>query len=78
MHIKLSDFNAQVNKRGYQILFKGQTIGGAGVINCTLRGKAVSNQIKDYCKEAVREIHAIVEGNGRPYYYEMIKRINIF
>jgi len=70
-----SDFSTQVNAEGYQILYKGQKIGGAGIVG-KFKGRGRMQQIKDYSEMAERDICYLLEGSGYGYMIENITRIN--
>lgn len=76
-HLIYSDFGKNVNAEGYQITYKGQKIGGAGIIGKFKgRGNSRIAQMRDYAEMAEREISHLVNGNGMPRYYEAIDKIN--
>lgn len=76
-HLIYSDFGKNINAEGYQITYKGQSIGGAGIIGKYKgRGKGRINQMRDYAETAEREISHLINGNGMPRYYEVIDKIN--
>ncbi len=72
------DFNVEANSRGYQIQYRGQNIGGAG-ISASARGatgKAAYKQVQDYLRMGNAEIEAILTGRGQKRFYEAMGRID--
>lgn len=70
-----SDFGKNVNAEGYQITYKGQNIGGAGIMG-KFKGRGRAQQIKDYSDMAERDITSLISGSGQPYLYDAIDKIN--
>lgn len=75
--INREDFTAEVNAEGYMIKYKGQTLGGAGIIGKSKsRGEARMGDLKNYRETADREMDNLANGIGRPDMLETIKTIN--
>jgi len=75
--METTDFTIKVDKYGYQISYKGHSIGGAG----TIRGvnkRYNSKQVGEYYKSAKRDIEYIVAGKGEKRYTETIQEIDNF
>ncbi len=70
-----SDFGKEVTAEGFQIIYKGQKIGGAGTMG-KFKGRGRAQQIKDYADTAEREISLLIQGSGYPFMYEAIDKIN--
>lgn len=72
------DFNVVANSRGYQIQYKGQNIGGAGIAGDAKAptGKAAWKQTQDYLHYGNMDIQAILAGHGRKDMLEVIARID--
>ena len=76
--LKREDFSYEVNARGYILKYRGQSIGGTGILSSARgpRGRAVPKQIADYCKIAEITIQSIINGNPGRIYKEAIDQIN--
>jgi hypothetical protein len=61
------DFNVSANSRGYQVQYKGQNIGGAGISREAKgpRGRGVWKQIQDYFRLGNIDIDVLLAGGGR-------------
>ena len=65
-----ADFGMIVTTRGFQITYKGQKIGGAGI-----EGEGSEELRKHFEEQANFEIQKILTGLGDSYYYKAIKKI---
>lgn len=75
--IELSDFTKEVNSSGYQILYKGNKIGGAGILGRnTGRSAARAKDRQMYSESADRDIQGLIKGYGRPDQLALIEQIN--
>lgn len=72
------DFNVVANARGYQVQYKEQNIGGAGISSDAKapRGRAAWKQTQDYLSYGNEDCRAILEGHGRKDMLEAIARID--
>jgi hypothetical protein len=71
------DFSYQCNDRGYTIKYKGQNIGGAGIIGQN-KGHW-RNKRKDilmYKQHAISSIENLLNGNGESRFLKVIENIN--
>lgn len=80
-NLNRNDFTKEVNSNGYQILYKGVKIGGAGTMPSNYMktrrsAKSRSADIKMYSETAERDIEGLVKGIGRADMLETIKIIN--
>jgi len=75
--LKREDFSYTANSGGYMLMYKGQSIGGAGILPGanTPKGINATRQTQDYVNSAKIDIQNIVFGHpGR--YGASIDRIN--
>ena len=72
------DFSVIANSRGYQIQYKGQNIGGAGISGeaKSPRGRAARKQIDDYLRYGQSGIEAILGGYGETRFSKIIAQID--
>lgn len=75
--MKRSDFGIRANSRGYSIIYKEQSIGGAGIGSAAKspRGRAAAKQIQDYVNMAEKDIDRIIAGKGQMNYMTAIYMI---
>ena len=75
--MKKEDFNVVANGRGYQVQYRGQNIGGAGISGeaKSPRGRAVWKQVQDYLSDGQADITAILNGTGQQRFLDEIARI---
>ena len=71
------DFSYAVTANGYTVKYKGQSIGGAGIIGQSKsRGKARTNDMKEYSNSAERDISNLLSNNTPAYMMQTIEKIN--
>jgi hypothetical protein len=71
------DFTKHITAEGYQIKYKGQNIGGAGIIGkSTSRGENRRRDITMYNEMANRDIDNILDGCGSQHYLDAIQRLS--
>ena len=71
-----TDFTYEVTAEGYTIKFKGQRIGGAGIMGKSKsRGKGRMADLKMYNESAKRDIDGILNGYMPPHYKTAIEAI---
>ena len=75
--LKREDFSYEANSRGYMLKYKGQCIGGAGILSGidTPTGIKGLKQIHDYAENAEIDIQDIMFGNPG-HYGTLIEEIN--
>lgn len=75
--LKEEDFSYTANSRGYMLKYKGQYIGGAGILSGIFgpNGKQGEKQTQDYIKYAQIDILDILCDNPG-HYKERIDKIN--
>lgn len=72
-----NDFTVNTTRNGYMIMYKGQPIGGAGIIGQSkASGRAAVKQVHVYNKMAQQTIENIINGNGPEHMKKVIERIN--
>ena len=73
------NFTTQVSTRGYQLVYKGQPIGGAGIgpNSKAPTGRAATKQIDDYRKMALRDIQKGVLYGFPQYQQKIIDRLDV-
>ena len=64
------DFGKIVTEKGFQLTYRGQRIGGAGV-----EGEGSEELKKQFEEQATFEVQKILTGLGESYYYKAIKKI---
>ena len=76
--LKREDFSYEANGRGYILRYKGQNIGGAGILSsaCGPSGRGVPKQTKDYMEYAENAIQDILAGNPGRMLKEAIEEID--
>lgn len=76
--LRREDFSYEANSRGYMLKYKGQSIGGAGILSAARgpRGKGVPKQIAENMKDAEITIQNILDGNPGRIYKEAIDQVN--
>ena len=72
------DFTYEYSRRGYMIFYKGQSIGGGGILNTAKgpTGRQVVPQLLEYKKYAETAIQNILVGNPGRIYREAIEKID--
>ena len=75
--LKREDFSYTANSRGYMLEYKGQSIGGVGIMpGASIHtGKKELRQIRDYAESAEVDIQRIMFGNPG-HYGTIIDEIN--
>lgn len=75
--LRREDFSYTANSRGYMLEYRGQSIGGIGVMPgaSVYTGKKKLKQIRDYAESAEVEIQRIILGNPG-HYGTLIDEIN--
>lgn len=79
------DFKIEANAQGYRILYKGHSIGGAGILGQFKgRGRArrpfptrAIEQAHDYREQAQKEIAELMAGRGQARFRQEITRIDL-
>lgn len=75
VNYRLSDFGYEANAEGYQLLYRGKKIGGAGIVG-KYKGRKRQEQTLEYVNSAKRDISLIVSGKCPKHYEGAINRIN--
>lgn len=75
--LKKEDFSYEANSRGYMLMYKGQCIGGAGILSGIFgpNSKQGEKQTQDYIGYAETDIQDIMFGNPG-HYGTLIEEIN--
>jgi len=75
--LRREDFSYEANSRGYMLMYKGQSIGGAGILSGIFgpNGKQGDKQTQDYIEYAETDIQDIMFGNPG-HYGTLIEEIN--
>lgn len=72
------DFTYEYSSRGYMLFYKGQPIGGAGILHSARGpvGRQVAPQLAENKKDAETAIQNILVGNPGRIYKEAIEKID--
>jgi len=67
--LRREDFSYEANSRGYMLMYKGQSIGGAGIFTGTAETTGIDEykQMQDFVESAETDIQDIVFGNPGRY-----------
>lgn len=71
-----SRLSFKADARGYMITYKGQNLGGAGVMNKPKHWRHQQKNIQQFTEHARMEIRDIKAGRVIPRYAEMIEEID--
>lgn len=76
--MKIEDFKAEINHKGYMIFYKGNPIGGAGTLPSSKpkHWRHKRADVKMYTEQSDREIEQLVQGNGQQRFVDVINKIN--